>query len=318
MTTDAKPILLAVAGPYGVQAGSGDAGADGRIDSGALFQLVRKAEHAGFELFLLSGCGPLTITTLAALAAVTDRIGLAGTVNPAYHEPYELARQLATLDHLSDGRAGWHVAAATQPRARSFLAATEQLTQSWQSDEVITDKHAGVFVTGSQAGRFEVHDEFFSIAGRFNVPRSPQGGPVIVQAGESSADRDCAAANAEVAFFRLGALPDAKECYRDLKNRLGRFGRSESDLLVLAATGFDLESVVGDNGQVLAGSAENVAGLIGELVQADGADGVILEPRDAGQFDQFVERVVPLLAANDGSGAGYLGSTLRERLGLAR
>ena len=318
MTSGRKRIHLALAGPYGVPAGSGDAGAERPIDSGALFQLVQKAEQAGFEFFLLSGCGPQTITTLAALAAVTDRIGLAGTVNPAYHEPYELARQLATLDHLSAGRAGWHVAAAAQPRARSFLAATGQLTDSWRSGEVIADKRAGVFLAGSQAGQFDVRDEFFSIAGRFNVPRSPQGGPVILQAGESSADRDCAAANAEVAFFRLDALADAKECYRDLKSRLGRYGRSESDLLVLAATRFDLDGAAGQAGSVLAGSAEQVAALITELVQGEGADGVILEPRDAGQFDEFAEIVVPLLAAGDASGAGYLGSTLRERLGLAR
>jgi alkanesulfonate monooxygenase SsuD/methylene tetrahydromethanopterin reductase-like flavin-dependent oxidoreductase (luciferase family) len=318
MTTDVKPIHLAVAGPYGVPAGSGDAGAEHRIDSEALFHLVQKADQAGFEFFLLSGYGPQTITTLAALAAVTDQIGLAGTVNPAYHEPYELARQLATLDHLSDGRAGWHVAAAAQPRARAFLAATGQLTDSWASGEVIADKQAGVFVIGPQAGQFDVRDEFFSIAGRFNVPRSPQGGPVILQAGESSADRDGAAANAEVAFFRLGALADAQECYRDLKYRLGRYGRAESDLLVLAVTEFDLHGVVGAGGPVLAGSAENIAGLIGELVQADGADGVILEPRDAAQLAEFAELVIPLLAAEDASGAGDLGSTLRERLGLAR
>lgn len=138
---------------------------------------------------------PDTFTVLAALAAVTDRLGLTGTINSTFNEPYEVARQFASLDHLSDGRAAWNVVTSWDAftgenfrrggylaedrrysRAESFLRAAHTLFDSWHGGEVVADKERGVFLADPQAGAFSYADQHFDISGRFNVPRSPQAG----------------------------------------------------------------------------------------------------------------------------------------------
>src|SRR5690348_2217152 len=197
-----------------------DPAAGSHVDFSSFVHFAQTAERARFDfLFLAEGLRlreqngliydldvvgrPDTFTVLAALAAVTDRIGLTGTINSTFNEPYDVARQFATLDHLSAGRAGWNVVTSWDAftgenfrrggylpqdkrylRAKEFLAATWELFDSWRGDEIVADPRSGVFLGDADAGRFAVHSDQFDIEGRFNVPRSPQTRPVIRQPGD--------------------------------------------------------------------------------------------------------------------------------------
>ncbi|MBR7829621.1 NtaA/DmoA family FMN-dependent monooxygenase [Actinospica sp. MGRD01-02] len=202
---------------------------------------------------------PDTFTVLAALAAVTDRLGLAGTINSTFNEPYEVARQFATLDHLSAGRAAWNVVTSWDAftgenfrrggylpqehryeRARSFLHAALTLFDSWHGDEISGDENTGEFLTDPEPGRFTVRDAFFDIEGQFNVPRSPQGRPVIFQAGDSDEGREFAAAEADAIFSRHGTKDAGQAFYSDVKGRMAKYGRDPDQLKVLPAATFVL------------------------------------------------------------------------------
>ncbi len=246
------------------------------IEFSSFAHLARTAERAKFDfLFLAEGLRlreqngriydldvvgrPDTFTVLTALAAVTDRLGLVGTINSTFNEPYEVARQFAGLDHLSGGRAGWNVVTswdaftgenfrrggflpedARYDRARAFLRTAWELFDSWRGDEIIADKESGVFLADGDAGRFAHRDAHFDINGRFNVPRSPQGRPVIFQAGDSHEGREFAAASADAIFTRHSGLDDGKAFYADVKGRLARHGRTDDQLLILPAATFVL------------------------------------------------------------------------------
>ncbi|MBO0822155.1 MAG: LLM class flavin-dependent oxidoreductase, partial [Nocardiopsaceae bacterium] len=184
----------------------------GKFDFMFLAEGLRLREQNG-QIYDLDVVGrPDTFTVLAALAAVTDRLGLTGTINSTFNEPYEVARQFASLDHLSGGRAAWNVVTSWDEftgenfrrggylpqsdryaRAEAFLDAATQLWDSWRGDEIVADAETGQFLSTPTPGAFSRHDRFFDIEGRFNVPRSPQGRPVIFQAGDSDTGRDFAA-----------------------------------------------------------------------------------------------------------------------------
>lgn len=196
-----------------------DPAAGSHIDFDSFIHFARTAERAKFDfLFLAEGLRlreqgneiydldvvgrPDTFTVLAALAAVTDRLGLTGTINSTFNEPYEVARQFATLDHLSEGRAAWNVVTSWDAftgenfrrggflpredrysRAQEFLATATELFDSWDGSEIAADAGSGTFLRDARAGAFAHRGRHFDIEGRFNVPRSPQGRPVIFQAG---------------------------------------------------------------------------------------------------------------------------------------
>ncbi|MCH5644058.1 NtaA/DmoA family FMN-dependent monooxygenase [Gordonia sp. ABSL49_1] len=202
---------------------------------------------------------PDTFTVLAALAAVTEHLGLAGTINSTFNEPFEVARQFATLDHLSDGRAAWNVVTSWDEftgqnfrrggylpqdqryvRAKAFLEVATALWDSWERDDIVGDQASGQFVARPDAGAFAHRDTQFDIAGRFPVPRSPQGRPVIFQAGDSDEGREFAAQRADAIFSRHSTLDAGTRFYADVKRRLGRYGRAPSDLLILPAATFVL------------------------------------------------------------------------------
>jgi FMN-dependent oxidoreductase (nitrilotriacetate monooxygenase family) len=245
----------------------------GKFDFMFLAEGLRLREQ-GNEIYDLDVVGrPDTFTVLAALAAVTDRLGLTGTINSTFNEPYEVARQFATLDHLSAGRAAWNVVTSWDAftgenfrrggflpedqryeRAESFLAAAHTLFDSWRGDEIVADKDAGVFLSDPSAGEFSYRDAHFDIHGRFNVPRSPQGRPVIFQAGDSDRGRDFAAAAADAIFSRHGTLEEGQEFYADVKGRLARYGRRHDQLLILPAATF----VLGDTDAEAADIAHEV------------------------------------------------------------
>jgi FMN-dependent oxidoreductase (nitrilotriacetate monooxygenase family) len=253
-----------------------DPAAGSHIEFDSFVHFARTAERAKFDfLFLAEGLRlreqngliydldvvgrPDTFTVLAALAAVTDRLGLAGTINSTFNEPYEVARQFASLDHLSGGRAAWNVVTSWDEftgenfrrggflpqdkrylRAREFLAATAELFDSWAGDEVVADQSTGIFLSDPDAGRFAVRSDQFDIAGRFPVPRSPQGRPVIFQAGDSEEGREFAAEAADAIFTRHGTLEAGRAFTSDVKGRLAKYGRSPEDLKVLPAATFVL------------------------------------------------------------------------------
>jgi FMN-dependent oxidoreductase (nitrilotriacetate monooxygenase family) len=253
-----------------------DPAAGSHIEFSSFVHFAHTAERAKFDfLFLAEGLRlreqngliydldvvgrPDTFAVLAALAAVTDRVGLTGTINSTFNEPYEVARQFATLDHLSAGRAGWNVVTSWDAftgenfrrggflpqdkrylRAREFLAATRVLFDSWTGDEVVADPASGRFLTDPDAGRFAVRSDQFDIAGRFAVPRSPQGRPVILQAGDSEEGREFAAADADAIFTRHSTIEAGRAFYADIKGRLARYGRAPDDLKILPATTFAL------------------------------------------------------------------------------
>jgi FMN-dependent oxidoreductase (nitrilotriacetate monooxygenase family) len=277
VTTPRKQIHLAAHFP-GVNNTTvwSDPRSGSHIDFASFAHLARTAERAKFDfLFLAEGLRlreqhgriydldvvgrPDTFTVLAALAAVTSRLGLAGTINSTFNEPYEVARQFASLDHLSGGRAAWNVVTSWDAftgenfrrggflrqedryeRARTFLATACELFDSWAGDEIVADRDSGVFLADPAAGAFAHHDAHFDISGQFNVPRSPQGRPVIFQAGDSDEGREFAAGYADAIFSRHGTLEDGQAFYADVKGRLARHGRTPDQLLILPAATFIL------------------------------------------------------------------------------
>jgi FMN-dependent oxidoreductase (nitrilotriacetate monooxygenase family) len=226
----------------------------GKFDFFFLAEGLRLREHRG-RIFDLDVVGrPDSLTVLAALAAVTDRIGLAATVNTTFNEPYELARQFATLDHLSAGRAAWN--AVTSPdaftgenfrrggflprseryrRAEELILVARRLWDSWGDDAVVADSGRGVFVADDAVLPFAHQGDQFDVSGTFDVPRSPQGHPVQIQAGDSDEGRELAAAYADVIFSRHSGWGGGRRFYADVKGRLARHGRRPDDLKIIPA-----------------------------------------------------------------------------------
>ncbi|CAL2072838.1 F420-dependent methylene-tetrahydromethanopterin reductase [Streptomyces murinus] len=253
-----------------------DPAAGSHIEFSSFAHFARTAERAKFDfLFLAEGLRlreqggqiydldvvgrPDTFTVLAALAAVTDRLGLTGTINSTFNEPYEVARQFASLDHLSGGRSAWNVVTSWDAftgenfrrggflpqderysRAKEFLATAHELFDSWSGDEILADRATGTFLRDARAGAFVHQGRHFDIHGRFNVPRSPQGRPVIFQAGDSDEGREFAAAGADAIFSRYSHLEEGRAFYADVKGRLAKYGRRPDQLLILPAATFVL------------------------------------------------------------------------------
>ncbi|MFD7636266.1 NtaA/DmoA family FMN-dependent monooxygenase, partial [Streptomyces sp. NPDC059873] len=220
---------------------------------------LRLREQGG-KIYDLDVVGrPDTFTVLAALAAVTEHLGLTGTINSTFNEPYEVARQFASLDHLSGGRAAWNVVTSWDAftgenfrrggflpqeerysRAKEFLSTANELFDSWRGDEIVADRETGTFLRDAQAGAFVHQGPHFDIRGQFNVPRSPQGRPVIFQAGDSDEGREFAASSADAIFSRYATLKEGQAFYTDVKGRLARYGRGHDQLLILPAASFVL------------------------------------------------------------------------------
>jgi len=189
---------------------------------------------------------------LAALAGVTDHIGLIATASTTYNEPYNLARRFASLDILSGGRAGWNIVTTAgldaarnfnlnslpphkerYERAAEFLDVSLKLWDSWADDAALGDKAAGVWGDNAKIYPPGHAGHFYQVAGALNVPRSPQGYPLLVQAGSSENGRDFAARYAEAVFTAHQTLADAQEFYADLKRRTLHYGRDPETVKIL-------------------------------------------------------------------------------------
>ncbi|KFD22514.1 nitrilotriacetate monooxygenase component A [Tatumella ptyseos ATCC 33301] len=192
------------------------------------------------------------VTLLATLSAVTQHIGLIATATTSYNQPYHIARQFASLDHLSGGRAGWNLVtsdAANEAanfnreqhfshqerylRAREFYRVVEGLWNSWEDDAFVYDKPGGEVYRPEKMHPLHHHGDYFRVRGPLNIARSPQGKPVVVQAGSSEDGKALAAATADVVFTAQPTLDKAKAFYRDVKQRLSLSGRTEDSLKIM-------------------------------------------------------------------------------------
>jgi FMN-dependent oxidoreductase (nitrilotriacetate monooxygenase family) len=229
----------------------------GKFDFLFLAEGLRLREHAGKILDSDVVGRPNTTTVLAALSAVTTHLGLAGTLSSTFNEPYEVARQVASIDHLSGGRAAWNVVTSPDAwtgknfrrggflkredryaRAEEFLATVRELWDSWQPGTLVGDKENGVFAR--DPGKFVHSGQQFDIHGEFTLPRTPQGQPIVIQAGDSDEGREFAAKAADVIFSRHGTLEDGQAFFHDVKRRLAAYGREYGELLIMPAATFVL------------------------------------------------------------------------------
>jgi alkanesulfonate monooxygenase len=192
------------------------------------------------------------MTLLSALASLTDRIGLVCSITTTYNSPYTVARQLASLDHLSHGRSGWNVVTSKNPweaqqfgferhpnhavrylRAREFVDVVKGLWDSWEDDAFIRDRATGRFFDPAKLHVLNHRGEHFDVKGPLNVPRPPQGHPVIFQAGSSESGKDLAAACGEVIYTAQNDLNAARRFYEDVKLRAVALGRRADDIQIL-------------------------------------------------------------------------------------
>ena len=218
-----------------------------RVSDIAHFQdLARKAEEAAFDsVFLADGLevrSPVQyglvnhfepLTLLSAIAAVTTRIGVIGTASTGFSEPFNLARQFASLDHLSHGRAGWNIVtsagdraaqnfsrdanqahAERYARAAEFLEVTQALWDSWEDGALVLDRESGAYADPSKVHEINHSGAYFRVRGPLNVPRSPQGRPLLVQAGSSEDGKAFAARYAEAVFTAQQTLGTRKPSTR--------------------------------------------------------------------------------------------------------
>jgi N-acetyl-S-(2-succino)cysteine monooxygenase len=192
------------------------------------------------------------VTLWAALSAVTKHIGFVATASTTYEDPYLLARKFASLDHISKGRAAWNVVttaadnvhgnfgleahpdpAVRYERAREFVEVVKGLWDSFEDDAFLRDPASGVYFDPRKLHPLNHVGKHFRVKGPLNIGRSPQGHPVIVQAGSSEDGKDLAAATAEAIFTAWTSLGEAQAFYRDVKGRLAKYGRRPEQLLVL-------------------------------------------------------------------------------------
>src|SRR6202167_3477861 len=277
-----KPIRLAAHFP-GVNNTTvwTDPSAGSQIEFGSFVHLARTAERGMFDFFFLAEGlrlrehrgriydldvvgRPDTFTVLAALAGVTERSGLTGTINTTFNEPFEVARQFATLDHLSDGRSGCNIVpssdastgknfrrggfldpAPRSQRAEEFLSVACEFWDSWASDAVLADVEAGTYIDPGRVGAVDHRGTHFDVRGLATLSSGPQGHPILLQAGDSDEGRNFGAHYADALFTLHGSLEDGQRYYADVKARAASFGRNPDDLKVFPAATF----VLGDTAE---------------------------------------------------------------------
>lgn len=217
------------------------------------------------------------ITILSAIGAVTSKIGLVGTLSTSYSEPFTVARQFASIDHISGGRAGWnvvtsplegsaanfskkeHPAHAQRYRiAEEYLEVARGLWDSWEDDAFVRDKESGQFFDPEKLHRLDHKGEFFSVQGPLNIGRSRQGQPVVFQAGSSDAGRNLAAKSADAVFTGHETLEQAKEFYADVKARAAAYGRSEDDIVIMPGIG----PIIGETEEEAERKYQEMVGLV--------------------------------------------------------
>ncbi|AOH53304.1 monooxygenase [Peribacillus muralis] len=269
-----------------------DIQADASVSIEFYTEQARKAEEGKFDLlFIADGLyineksiphflnrfEPLTL--LSALAAVTTRIGLVGTVSTSYSEPFTVARQFASLDHISHGRGGWNLVTTPLENtalnynktieehpdhakryriASEYIQVTKGLWDSWEDDAFIRDKESGKFFEPSKMHQLNHKGEFFSVQGPLNIARSKQGRPVIFQAGSSEDGKNLAAKDADAIFTGHPTLEEAQKFYQDVKNRASAFGRNPDDIVILPG----IAPIIGATDEAAENKYQELANLV--------------------------------------------------------
>ena len=254
-------------------------------------------------------------TLLAALAMVTEHIGLIATGSTTFDAPYHVARRFASLDHISNGRAAWNIVTTSNPdaalnfgleehmehderyrRAREFYDVVTGLWDSWAEDAFIRDVANGIYFDPSRLHVLDHKGDYLSVRGPLNIARPPQGWPVIVQAGSSDAGRQLAAETAEMVFAGAGDIAGGRALYADIKGRMARLGRDPEHLKILPGAFV----VVGDS---LAEAQEKRARL-DSLVHYDSAIASlsIALGTDASRFDP--DAPLPAIPESNASRSG--------------
>jgi len=234
-------------------------------DIAYLTELAQKAEAGLFDSMFLADALSLwadvaraphnwlePLTALAALAGATKHVGLIATASTTYTEPFNLARQFASLDHISKGRVGWNIVtswssaaagnfgdscqishADRYARADEFMEAVTGLWDSWSDDAIVDDRESGIYAHDTKIRPIDYRGQYYQVAGPLNTPRGPQGRPVLVQAGSSETGRAFAARHAEAIFTAHMEKSTAQAFYRDIKARVIAAGRLPEQVLVL-------------------------------------------------------------------------------------
>ena len=299
-----KPIHLAAHFP-GVNNTTvwADPDSGSQIDFDSFDHLARTAERGHFDFFFLAEGlrlrehrgrihdldvvgRPDTFTVLAALAAVTEHLGLVGTINTTFNEPFEVARQFATLDHLSDGRAGWNMVTSSDAftgenfrrggyldhadryhRAEEFITVARKFWDSWTFEAVLADRDSGIYVDPAGVRTVEHHSAQFDVRGVATLPPAPQGHPVLLQAGDSADGRAFGARHADALFTLHSALEAGQKYYADVKARAAAAGRDPDRLKIFPAATF----VLGDTAAEAADKARHI-----RLQQVSGATAIAM------------------------------------------
>ena len=220
------------------------------------------------------------LTLLSALAAVTSRVGLVATASTSFQEPYHLARRLASIDHLSEGRAGWNLVTSTSPdearnygqaqaqdsetrhdRAREFLQVVQGLWGSWEHDAFPRDRARGIYMDRAKMHRVNHEGRHFKVRGPLDVERPPQGTLPIITAGASANAQDLAAEVADVVYGGQPTLEGARAYYASVKDRLPRHGRMPSSLHMMPG----IMPVIGRT----QGEADDIFGRLQDLLHPD-------------------------------------------------
>ena len=269
---------------------SPDVASDASVNFEHYKNITLKSEAAGFSfvfvadgLFIndksiphfLSRFEPLTL--LGALAPITSHIGLVGTVSTSYSEPFTIARQLASIDMMSGGRAGWNVVTSPlEGSAKNFskdkhpehsvrydiadehLAVVQGLWDSWEDDAFIRDKASGQYFDKDKMHELNYEGEFFKIAGPLNIERSPQGQPIIFQAGASPKGSAFASRNADAVFTNASTLEKAQATYADLRQQAADNGRNPDEIKVFPT----LQPIVGKDHEEVRARYDAIKNLV--------------------------------------------------------
>jgi FMN-dependent oxidoreductase (nitrilotriacetate monooxygenase family) len=237
------------------------------IDVKALQKLAQIAEKGKFDIAFIADSLAINheshpqiinrfdpVVLITALAAATEKIGIGATASTTYSEPYTLARQFASVDHISEGRAAWNVVTTADAtgqtalnfsreqhwehdhryeRAEEFVDVVKGLWDSWEDDAFTYNKDTGEFYHPDKVHELHYKGKYFSVKGPLNIARSKQGQPVIIQAGASIPGQRLAARTAEVVFTHWDNIEESKRFYQKLKSQLHDFGRSEDELHIL-------------------------------------------------------------------------------------
>ena len=264
--------------------------ADASVNLPFMVDVTRTAEEAGFAfvfvadgLYINEKSTPHflnrfePITLLTALAAVTSKIGVAGTVSTSYSDPFTVARQFGSLDLISGGRAGWNV--VTSPLegsgrnygrehpdhelryeiADEYLQVTQGLWDSWDEDALVRDRESGVFFDPAKFRRLDHKGRFFQVEGPLNIGRSAQGQPVIFQAGSSDSGIALAGKYADAVFTGPNSFQDSAAFYKQLKASAVAHGRGADDVKLFPGIGV----ITGATDEEAEAKYQIIRGLIG-------------------------------------------------------